>query len=213
MKNFLYILMISSVQMVFAQVGIGTTSPTETLQVAGNAKLSGELTLENPGEFATNVGNYKRYLVVNTSGEVKRYRTGNVPGKAKYSPINIATYKLNNISSSGLTDFDTKIPADKYIVSIHSYEFADSNTIFNSLTPDDRVNGIVYRAFRSGGTWHLSFYGLDSELVELDGGTDYDLTLQVVIYRNKLLIADDHSTIIVNMGGNETGTAAKPTGY
>jgi len=213
MKKILYILMISSAQIVFAQVGIGTISPTETLQVAGNTKLSGELSLENPGEFTTNVNHHQRYLVVNTSGEVRRYRTGNGPGKAKYSPINIATYKFNNLSSSCLTDFDTKIPADKYIVSIHSYEFADSNTIFDALTPDDRVNGIVYRAFRSGGTWHLSFYGVDSELVELDGGTDYDLTLQVVIYRNKLLIADDNSTITVNMGGNVTGTATKPAGY
>ena len=204
--------MLSSVQMVFAQVGIGTTAPTETLQVAGNAKLSGELTLENPGAFTTNVDNNQRYLIVNTSGELRRYLTGNGATKAKYSPINTAKYKLKNISYEGVIDFDTKIPADKYIVSVHSYKFADTNTIFDANSNDDLVNGIVYKAFRSGGTWHLSFYGVDSEIVPYDSN-NIILTLKVVIYRNKLLMADDNSTITVNMGGNVTGTAAKPSGY
>jgi len=210
MKKIIYIVMLISVQMAFAQVGIGTTSPTETLQVAGNAKLSGELTLENPGVFTTNVDNSQRYLIVNnTTGAVNRYLTGNGASKAYYSPINYATYVLKNLSTSSLIDFDTKIPADKYIVSVQSYEFSDTGTIFDSTTGTDSVNGIVYKAFRSGGTWHLAFYGVDSYLT-IPG---QDLTLEVVIYRNKLLMADDDTTITVNMGNSTTATATKPTGY
>jgi len=213
MKKFLYIIMLSSLQIVFAQVGIGTITPTETLQVAGNAKLSGELTLENPGEFLTNVDNNQRYLIVDTSDKVKRYLTGNGQAKAKYSPLNVAIYVFQDIDTDDcLQDFDTKIPADKYTVSIESYEFSDTNTIFQSITGSDSVNGKVVRAFILGGTWHLSFYGKDSDLAGY-AGTPLDLTLKVVIYRNKLLIADDGSTITVNMNGNTTGSATKPTGY
>jgi len=213
MKKILYIIMFSSIQIVFAQVGVGPITPTETLQVAGNTKLSGELTLENPGEFPTNVKNYQRYLIVDTSGELKRYRTGNGPNKAKYSPLNVATYIFENIGTDEcLQEFDTRIPADLYIVSIESYEFSDTNTIFQSTTGTDSVNGKVFRAFRLGGTWHLSFYGNDSDLAGYNGST-LNLELKVIIYRNKLLIADDGTTINVNMNGNTTGSAAKPTGY
>jgi len=204
----------------FSQVGIGTTTPTETLEVVGNAKLSGELFLENPGGFTTING--QKFLIETNTGAIQKLDVGT----AKYGPINHATYTFNNVAEIGLHDFNTNIPASKYLLAIHGYSLGNSSTFFKSLSVDDTVEGFVFRAYKKGTpgnkTWWLQFYCNNSKFYN-GGFVKENIILEVIIYRKNLLASDDGSVITVNMQNkpkaNNSGNAntapapAKPVGY
>jgi len=200
----LFILLMSII--VNAQVGIGTNTPSKTLEVVGNAKLSGELYLENPGGITTI--NNQKFLIETTSGNIERYDIAT----AKYGPVNYAQYDFNNLAEEGLRDYDTKIQTSKYILAVHGYRLSNSNARFRSNTGDS-VEGLVCRAYEKSGTWWLQFYCNNSKFHDGAAFIQANLSLNVVVYRKNLLASGNDTPITVNMGGSSVGSVAAPPGY
>jgi len=233
-KNICFFVLFASTAL-RAQVGIGTTTPNANcaLEVVGNVKTTQKVFLETP-KLATQI-NGTQLLVATSTNELKKYNVSN----SKYGPVNFVNFVFNNLNTEGLQDFNTKIPANNYIISLQGYQFLDQTP--SNLYPDsvylidsdytpkpngnynfnkDFVNGLVSRAYVKNGVWWLQFYVNYSSFYASNsnaspafiGKVKVNLTINALIFR-KNLITSSGGPISVNMSGNTTATAAKPTGY
>lgn len=187
-------------------VGIGTATPSQTLDVAGNVKLSGNLYLENPGEFSGNSTN--SYMIVrdNSDNALKRY----VPATAQYGAINSTVYYIRNISTGGLTNFDTGIPASKYYLVIGGFIVRGVNDNSNiSITQPNNTNQYIpqysARSFIENGTWRIKFTPNNGRVFDQRP----EIRLSVSVYRRDMLTTVNN-VINVNMNAATSGTAAAP---
>lgn len=210
MKNILTIIsFVFSLQLMNAQingVGIGTNTPTHTLEVNGNMKLSGKLYLENPGIYTGNSSD--SYLLVrdNSDNIIKRY----VPATSAFSAVNSTVYFIKNISTSGVTNFDTGIPDNKYYVVIGGFIIRGINNDSNiSLTvPNDQGNYIPQysaRAFVQNGTWRIKFTPNNNRVFDRTP----EIRLSISAYRRDMLTTVN-TQISYNMNAVTTGIASIP---
>lgn len=187
-------------------VGIGTNTPTHTLEVNGNMKLSGNLYLENPGNYTGKASG--SYLLVrdNSDNVIKRY----VPATSAYSAINSTVYFINNISTSGITDFDTRIPAAKYYVIIGGFIVRginnDSNIdIVESGSLANYIPQYSARSFVENGTWRIKFTPNNNRIFDRTA----EIRLSISAYRRDMLTTVN-SQITYNMNGDTSGNASVP---
>jgi len=208
MKNiYLYILFVSLSSLFHAQgVGIGTSNPTQTLDVVGNMKLTENLYLENPGEFSGNAAN--SYMIVrdNSDNILKRY----VPATAQYGAINSTVYFIKDISPAGLQDFDTGIPSDKYYLIIGGFIIrgVNNNSNIKITQPEDTAKNIpLYsaRSFIKNGTWHIKFVPNNNRVFDQNP----EIRLSVSMYRRDMLTTVNN-VITVNMNSVSTGIGSAP---
>lgn len=212
MKKTLQIIALGCIQSLYSQVGINTTDPKRILDVKGNMNISENLHLENPGVYTgTSINSY---LIVkdNSDSTLKKY----VPATSSYSAINSVVYFFNNGSLDGVSNYDTKISADKYYVSIGGYIVWGTNS-HPTVRLEGNNNDIpLYnaRAFVENGTWRLVFLpNNDRKFVINDttGKTTTEIRVNVTVYRKNLL-SIINNPIIVDMKGDVSGkaTATKP---
>ncbi|MGB1269714.1 MAG: hypothetical protein ACPG45_08235 [Flavobacteriaceae bacterium] len=214
MKQLLYIFIMCTYFYASSQVGIGTTTPTETLDVIGSMKLSEKLFLENPSAYTEIRGS--KFLISTATNEILNYDL-NI---SKYGPINFVAFEFEDLNTSGLLDYDTKISVSKYTVSLQGYSYVHANggpagtsVYFKSATALDNVYGLTSQAYKKNGTWWLQFYVDSSKFYNKShGNINVDLFINTIIFRNDLLLSQGN-TITVNMGNTTTATASLPTGY
>lgn len=210
MKNILAIAaLFSNALLLTAQingVGIGTTTPTHTLEVNGNMKLSGNLYFENPGNYTGKASG--SYLLVrdNSDNILKRY----VPATSAFSAINSTVYFINNISTSGITDFDTRIPASRYYVIIGGFIVRGINNDSNiDITADGNLINYIpqysARSFVENGTWRIKFTPNNSRVFDRTA----EIRLSISAYRRDMLTTVN-SQITYNMNGDTSGNASVP---
>ncbi|WP_294276818.1 hypothetical protein [uncultured Chryseobacterium sp.] len=187
-------------------VGIGTNTPTHTLEVNGNMKLSGDLYLENPGKHTGNSAD--SYLLVrdNSDKVLKRY----VPATARYSAINSTVYFITNINPQGLSNFDTGISAANYYLIIGGFIIRGVNNNSNiNLTQPGNTNQYIpqysCRAFVQNGTWRIEFMPNNGRVFDQNP----EIRLSVSVYRRDMLTTVNN-TITVDMGANTAGTGSAP---
>jgi hypothetical protein len=210
MKNilFLAVLLTSSAIYKAQGVGIGNTNPTQTLDVTGNTKLSGDLYFENPGTFTGSSTN--SYLIVrdNSDKALKRY----VPATSDYSAINSTVYHITNITPGGISNFDTKIPTSKYYLVIGGFivRGVDNNSnirITQDTTTEHYIPQYSARAFESNGTWRIKFVPNNNRVFFQNP----EIRLSVSAYRKDMLTTVN-PTIIYDMGPTgTTGIGNAPT--
>lgn len=210
MKNILSILaFICTSLMLTAQingVGIGTNTPTHTLEVNGNTKLSGNLYFEDPGTYTGNsAGSY--FLVRDNSDNViKRY----VPATSEFSAINSTVYFLTNVSTSGVTNFDTGIPASKYYVVIGGFIVRGPNNNSNIVItrPNNSGNYVPQystRSFVENGTWRIKFTPNNSRVFDVAP----EIRLSISAYRRDMLTTINNQ-ISYDMNAVTNGVASIP---
>lgn len=217
-KICLLILTVTFLGPICAQVGINTLAPSATLEVIGDVKLDGSLTLENPGNNTQIRGS--KFLIRSTSNELLKYDIS----MSKYGPINYAEFAFTNLACDGLLDYDTKISSTKYYVSIQGYSFGEAGSgragsiMPHSTNSNDNIEGYQFYAYinPSTQTWWLKAFVNDSQF-QLYNGTTYvnteiDMFLNVMIYRNGF-ISKAQSDIAVDMGNLSSGTAPLPPGF
>ncbi|MDQ1096113.1 MULTISPECIES: hypothetical protein [Chryseobacterium] len=187
-------------------VGIGTNTPTHTLEVNGNMKLSGDLYFENPGNHTGNSAD--SYLLVrdNSDQVLKRY----VPATARYSAINSTVYFITNINPQGLSNFDTGISSADYYVVIGGFIIRGVNNNSNiKLTQPGNTNQYIpqysCRAFVQNGTWRIEFMPNNGRVFDQNP----EIRLSVSVYRRDMLTTVNN-TITVDMGANTAGTGSAP---
>lgn len=214
MKNYIYFLALLFSSTLYSQVGIGTQTPTEDLEVNGATKLhtNNKIFLENPGYYSGASGSSILMVKDLNTNELKKLN----PATASFSSVYFTTYFFDNVNSAGLASYDTKIDASKYYVSIGGFIVLKSNGATSiSIAGTTSTNGTnnyfpLYsaRAYVSGGTWHLKFQPNNGRVFE----SQIDVYLNVSIYRKNLLTNAENTPIVVDFTNGTTGTAPVPNG-
>lgn len=216
MKTPLYIvhvLIMSCGLFSYAQVGINTDTPTETLDVDGKTIVRERLYMENPEDAEIQ---HQELLV---KREDKSWALHNV-NTAKYGPVNYTQIKFENVPTTGIQDYDTGIPTSKYIVVVQGfYYYIAGGTVTDvllnstrSASPNNHIEGPRFHAFESNGTWHIQGQVNQSNFQSASGDTSVDIFMNIVIFRRDFF-TKSHPDIQVNMNGNSTGTAPLPVAF
>lgn len=200
-----------------AQVGINTTTPTALLDVNGDARLEGDLYLENPGEY--NVIRGSKLLINTVGNEIIQYDIA----KSKYGPINYVKFAFKNTNTLGLKSYDTKISTADYLVTVQGYYFTGPNNntsiMPHSKNSDEDIEGFQMYAYPNPDTetWFLTAKFNNGASFRASSGGAYvdvqvDIYMNLIIYRNGF-ISKRQKIIPVNMNGAETATAPLPAGF
>jgi len=153
MKRNLYLLLFNILTLclsakTYSQVGINTTTPRTTLEVAGDTYIDGFInvgslspvtTIDNTAMLGQIENDYIKELNVNTEGVAIAY---------------FQEYKLTNMDGDWVSNLDTQINSSNYVVTIISAYFNKSlvGTMGNA---QDFFTVSVASAFIQGGTWRI----------------------------------------------------------
>lgn len=212
-------------------VGVSSTPfvPQENLDVNGKT-YANSVYLRDPGEPLETGGKFL------ASVADKAVRNSKDTPFTKYSgnkPLfNYIQLNLNNVASSGITDFNTKISTKEFVLVIHNYAFknysSNSNSSINGTTTvtlrnsNANVQGspniTAYKG--SDDFWHIRANFTNSTFRRV---SDFDtnsyrfrIELYMMAYRY-LITKQNIENQSVNLGGNDgsasTYSVPKPTGF
>lgn len=206
--------MLSSSTVIWAQVGINNPNPTATLDVNGGVSAEGKLFLENPGNSTQIRGS--KLLIKKINEQVVQYDID----KSKYGPINYVQFIFRNTNTHGLQDYDTKISATKYLVTVQGFYFLiahpvnSTNVTVRSERDNSKVEGFQMYAYIDTftQTWHIKGFVNNSTFQYNSADGNIDLYMNLIIFRNGL-IAKPLDDVEVNMGNSDTLTAPLPTEF
>jgi hypothetical protein len=217
MKKSIILSLFINAYLLFGQtpsVGIGTKSPTETLDVRGDT-YTNTLYLRNPGD-ATETGGKFVGTSVNAL-EIVDPTTGNS------GIFNYLTLRLNKVPGTGISDYDTKIDASNFLLVLHNYELSvnSNGSTFIGIDynlSDTQQGSPEFITFISGGTWHITARFKDSTLKYISGTTllndTFNYTLYMIAYRLNVTKANipDQTLDLVGTDGNGQ-TLPIPSGF
>ncbi|SHL78440.1 hypothetical protein SAMN05444407_106108 [Chryseobacterium contaminans] len=200
------------------KVGIKTDTPTETLDVNGKT-YTNSLYLRNPGEPTMTGGSF-----LATSENALQLYDPNLESSGLFNYIKLS---LTNVSGDGVTDYDTKIDANNFLVVLHNYSFKLSNGNTNVMLDygnngvnDNKQGSPDVVAFKSNGTWHVKAKFTDSRIIANTStglARDYNnFTLDLYLMAYKRLITKHNiSDVNADLGGTtgSTQTINKPSGF
>ncbi|AZA80816.1 hypothetical protein C1637_11660 [Chryseobacterium lactis] len=196
------ILLVGTIVLTSAQVGINTVNPEKELTVNGTMKTSG-VVFKKPMEKLGASENYT-FIIKSPAPENKitAYNDSFVPNSP--APINLIQYKITCDPSDKdwVNQFDTKINSNKFLVVISSFGFTQPTRTYTAdwVTPMHQIF-----AYSSGGTWKLK---ADYQ------GFSPDASLPTGVWTLNLLVFDrsyakDFNTT-QNLGASTTGAASAP---
>ncbi len=184
-------------------VGIGTNSPSEKLQVNGNAKIDNKLYLGQAATAPTT--GISQVVRNNVTGELCVVQTS--PGG---KPVNAVEYVIKNVNLAWLANYDTKIPVSDYTLFITASSFKPQKTLslklYSTVTGDFSPSSVI--AYVQNGTWRLSADYIQATPTDGLNGT---WTIDCIVMNNALIAA--LATQNVSLNGSEIGEAtAMPAG-
>lgn len=221
MKKNIYIIIATCLGMLLnaqtGKVGINTTTPTETLDVNGTT-YTNALYLRNPGEPTKTGGSF----LATSQNFIQVYN----PSLESSGLFNYLKISLTGVSGNGVSDYDTKIDANKFLVVVHNYSFKISNGATDvkldygdNGTNDDRQGSPDVTAFKSNGTWHIKAQFTNSRLINTSGTPDrnynnFTVDLYLMAYK-KSISKQDISDVNADLGGTDGSgqMITKPSGF
>ncbi len=232
-NQFLYIVLlqaffVGSIKAQQNKVGINTPNPAETLDVNGKTTSKG-LYLRNPGDTSSGGG---RFLAsyAETEKNTTSLQTYD-PESGNSALFNYLLLTLNNVPKQGVTNYDTKIDADNFVVVIHSYDAlynGSSGSVRMALdyigtegSNDGKQGSPEFVAYRDSttNTWHIKARFMNSNMRKLDDPTSstnnsFNITMSIMVYK-KLISKQNINEISKDLGGS-AGTGdklPKPPGF
>lgn len=200
------------------KVGIKTDKPTETLDVNGKT-YTNALYLRNPGEPTMTGGSF-----LATSENALQVYDPKLESSGLFNYIKLT---LTGVSGLGITDYDTKIDANNFLVVLHNYSFKLNDNSTNVML-DYGDNGINDNkqgspdavAFKSNGTWHIKARFTDSRLVATNSNppsrnyNNFTVELYLMAYK-RLITKQNINDVNADLGGTDgsTKTISKPSGF
>lgn len=200
------------------KVGIKTDQPAETLDVNGKT-YTNSLYLRNPGEPTMTGGSF---LATSENG-LQLYD----PTLESSGLFNYIKLTLTGVSGNGITDYDTKIDANNFLVVLHNYSFKLNDNSTNVML-DYGNNGINDNmqgspdvgAFKKNGTWHIKARFTDSRIIATNtnppSGTYDNFTVDLYLMAYKRLITKQNiSDVNADLRGTDGSaqTLDKPSGF
>lgn len=188
-----------------AQVGIGTTTPTEKLEIVGNASIGTSVTID-PIDY---VNNPSGFTIVGTDPQSATVNGKIVAVETLYTPITIQPYTINNVYRDDINDLNLNIPTDKYFITIANFEAIPSAGNNGIYTSDSNKGHFVFNAFQSGTTWHVK---IGYPTLNTQSTNDrYIYKFDVILYSKRFF--KNLGEITYNLSGSNSGTApSAPTG-
>ncbi|WP_435523337.1 hypothetical protein [Chryseobacterium indoltheticum] len=120
----------------YAQVGIGTTTPTEKLEVVGTVAVGTSVTVDPINYVSHPLG----FTIVGTDPQSATVNGKIVAVETLYTPITIQPYTITNIYRDDINDLNLNIPADRYFITIANFEvIPGSETMAFIPTPPIKV--------------------------------------------------------------------------
>jgi hypothetical protein len=130
-------------------VGIGTTTPRTTLEIAGGMIISQKLELLRK-EAMTDIDS-STFLIQNGVDEIKILDVSNPTGAALGY---IQKYVITNPQGDWVNDFDTEVNADEFVL-ISISAFFDKELTLSGTDTAENASAPYTAAFIKNGTWHL----------------------------------------------------------
>lgn len=190
------LLLTSAFCKVYPQVGINTTTPRKTLEVAGDTKISDLITIKEIRSLRD--GENSTFLIQDDQNDIKVMDVSNPTGQALGY---IQEYIIVHPNGDWVLDFDTGINAQQYVLNIISANY-DRELIMGANN-----SSIPYSSsFIRNQTWHIiADYPSASNLDQNEIGT---WTITTLIYSKDL--SKQFEPTVINMRGNESGSAQGP---
>ncbi len=193
----------NSTQTLLAQVGIGTTSPRTTLEVAGDTEISGSIEI---GDYKALLdGDTSSFLIQESDNSIKALDVSNPTGAAL---AYIQEYFIENPDLDWVKNFDTGIDATDYVLIVTSASF-DLELDLTAL-PGDAVEANssipVVSTFVESGTWHIKAdYPQAANIDPTEIGT---WTISTLIFSSD--VSKQFGTVEIPMSDGTTGAASSP---
>lgn len=180
----------------YSQVGINTIQPRKDLEVNGDMRISEDLIINELKPILNNQD--ATFLIQDTDNKI---RSMDVTGSNNAALGYIKKYILDNPNGDWVRNFDTKISADNYSLTIIS-AFYDRSIYMNNRSGYFTIPN--YSTFIEGGTWRLE---ADYPAATSDGRSS-SWIITVLIYSKDLAKTLPNQNI--NMRGSNTETANNP---
>lgn len=199
----LIVAIFSNISVSYSQVGINTTTPRKTLEVAGDMATSGAVDV---GVYNPLVdGNSSTFLIQEADNSIKTLDVSNPTGAAL---AYIQEYIITNPDLDWIKDFDTGVDAADYTMIVTSASF-DRELDLTEL-PGNAVeenSSLPFTAtFVKSGTWHIiSDYPQAANIDETEIGT---WTISTLIFSSD--VSKQFGTIYIPMADGTTGSAVTP---
>ena len=209
-KNTIVLLVLCCTQFGFAQVGIGTTTPTagKSLDVNGSLLVQDNFKKVTafPDEQLTDL-DYKflvRKLDSNPVGEVAQLDLSQID----IAPITVANYVFSNLKKDNVLNADLQYDSSKYIVGLSNVRY-EGQYITKGIVGGDYtlIGNFASRTYISGGTWHLEIRNRSRDNA-IDDAITYYVT--IIIYDRNYFKELPLQT--VDMNGSENGSTPIPSG-
>ncbi|WP_060868522.1 hypothetical protein [Chryseobacterium indologenes] len=222
MKRKIYIIMIMSLGLFLnaqkGKVGINTSNPVETLDVNGKT-YTNSLYLRNPGEPTMTGGSF----LATSENAIQLYD----PTLESSGLFNYLKLSLTGVSGLGITDYDTKIDANNFLVVLHNYSFKLNDGTTNVMLDygdngvnDNKQGSPDVVAFKSNGTWHIRARFSDSRIVATNANppsrvyNNFTVDLYLMAYK-RLITKHNIADVNADLGGTDGSaqTINKPSGF
>lgn len=132
-------------------VGINTTNPRKTLEVAGNANVDGKVRVQIIDELTQNED--VTFLIQNQNNFVKEIDASGNGLAIAYFQEYVITNMENGIGD-WVADFNTNIPSSKYVVTVISAYYNQELTMRSAEASNFAIPYIS--AFIKDGSWHIT---------------------------------------------------------
>lgn len=194
-------LFLSPHSILFSQVGINTTTPRKTLEVAGDMKVSNNLEVGNFNPLKDS--NTSTFLIQNSGNSIVSMDASNPTGSALGY---IQEYVITNPDLDWVFDFDTGVDATDYVMIAISANY-DRELIVSNASGAENNGSVPYTAtFVQGGTWHIiADFPMAANLNVAEIGT---WTISTLIYSKDL--SKQLGIVSIPMLNASTGSASSP---
>ncbi|MBW2939110.1 hypothetical protein KXJ69_13420 [Aureisphaera sp. CAU 1614] len=183
-----------------AQVGINTTNPRATLEIAGDTNITGTIDIGDISSLTD--GEQSTFLIQDSDNSIKSIDVSNPTGAALGY---IQEYEIINPDKDWVKDFDTGIDASDYVLIAISASFDQELIISDSHNAPDNATLPYTSTFVKNGTWHII---ADFPVAANTAGTIGTWNIQTLIYSNDL--SKQFGTVVIPMLGGTTSSAVVP---
>lgn len=199
MKNGInLIILLFSLHILSAQVGIGTTDPQADLEVNGNTLVQENLQIGTLPFVQPADANFKLLTRINNSQPKGKVAVLDVDS-LEVAPVNVINYKFIDINKDNLRDVNLQFDSNKYIVGLANFRYEGDPIEKVSQS----VGAFVTRTFINNEQWHLE---IRNRFLDLADGKSVTYYVTLIVYDKSYY--RNLPEIVTDLKGQNNGTAS-----